>query len=98
MVDNCSYQHQPRVSPSQASLSVDIVSIDLRLFQLRLSASSTSSETQISSLLRELEGFLMALLSPKDISSANPADICRFFVWKKIRQNSGSFRRVLIPR
>ena len=24
----------------------------------------------------------MALLSPKDISSANPADICRFFAWK----------------
>ena len=64
MVDNCSYQHQPCVSPSQASLSVDIVSIDLRLFQLHLSASSTLYAKQISFPLRELEGFLMALLSP----------------------------------
>lgn len=63
-------------------LKVDLKDIDARLSELKKIKSSKPYEKQKSSILRELVRFLASLPTSKSLSSASPADILKFLVWK----------------
>ena len=79
----CGFRKDPVVVDNTRDLlRIDIKDIEDRISELKKIRSNKPYEKQKSSTHRELVRFLASLPTPKSLSSASPADILKFLVWK----------------
>jgi len=80
----CGYTRKRFLDNISRPVSFDLAAIDLRIQSLKNATAATSYSRQKTSLKEELRRFLFSLPDKKDISSATPADIVRFLVYKDV--------------
>lgn len=78
---SCGYKRRLLISDQARTTDaiLDVPALDNRLLQIASVSASTSYAKQKSSLQKELESFLASFAFPKDISTATPRDLCRFW-------------------